>query len=395
MAEMMMQQDSMEDLLKTAMEERKKQLYRHQLPKERKLKNMLLALTKAELDDIRYNLNLQGVSQLKKAELVDCLIPEIVSFSRHWFPTVIEEEQGCFRHLVEKGGMTLEFRDDDVRLDYLKAIGLISCGMTGDKLAWYMPEEILAEYKKLDSGAYHTVVDTNTEAVRLATGLLFYYGVLDFDTLYAKVMALLEAGQREDFSFQDFVGVILNASCWKEVIVALPHGAKYCTLYNEAPIETEQIKSDLDYKELPYDAVYEAGEDGYILATQEYKDLAQFLMRKCGKEVLEAADIVGSAAIMQLNGEPKKSVLEYILTASGAKDEDADILLTLFGAYATTLPLWGRKGHSLREAGEEYLTAEAAKPYRREKKKVGRNDPCPCGSGKKYKNCCLPKDEAD
>ena len=21
--------------------------------------------------------------------------------------------------------------------------------------------------------------------------------------------------------------------------------------------------------------------------------------------------------------------------------------------------------------------------------KIGRNDPCPCGSGKKYKNCCL------
>ena len=26
--------------------------------------------------------------------------------------------------------------------------------------------------------------------------------------------------------------------------------------------------------------------------------------------------------------------------------------------------------------------------YRREQPKVGRNDPCPCGSGKKYKNCC-------
>lgn len=23
--------------------------------------------------------------------------------------------------------------------------------------------------------------------------------------------------------------------------------------------------------------------------------------------------------------------------------------------------------------------------------KVGRNDPCPCGSGKKYKNCCMNK----
>ncbi len=31
---------------------------------------------------------------------------------------------------------------------------------------------------------------------------------------------------------------------------------------------------------------------------------------------------------------------------------------------------------------------------RREGKKVGRNDPCPCGSGKKYKKCCLEKEEA-
>jgi uncharacterized protein YecA (UPF0149 family) len=29
-----------------------------------------------------------------------------------------------------------------------------------------------------------------------------------------------------------------------------------------------------------------------------------------------------------------------------------------------------------------------AEPFRRETPKVGRNDPCPCGSGKKYKKCC-------
>jgi tetratricopeptide (TPR) repeat protein len=26
--------------------------------------------------------------------------------------------------------------------------------------------------------------------------------------------------------------------------------------------------------------------------------------------------------------------------------------------------------------------------------KIGRNEPCPCGSGKKYKHCCLQEDEA-
>ncbi|WP_178863134.1 preprotein translocase subunit SecA [Thiomicrorhabdus cannonii] len=36
------------------------------------------------------------------------------------------------------------------------------------------------------------------------------------------------------------------------------------------------------------------------------------------------------------------------------------------------------------EGGE----SEQAGTYRREEPKVGRNDPCPCGSGKKYKQCC-------
>jgi uncharacterized protein YecA (UPF0149 family) len=29
-----------------------------------------------------------------------------------------------------------------------------------------------------------------------------------------------------------------------------------------------------------------------------------------------------------------------------------------------------------------------SKTVKRDEKKVGRNDPCPCGSGKKYKKCC-------
>jgi len=39
---------------------------------------------------------------------------------------------------------------------------------------------------------------------------------------------------------------------------------------------------------------------------------------------------------------------------------------------------------------EREMRAEAPPPapVRREGKKVGRNDPCPCGSGKKYKKCC-------
>ena len=46
--------------------------------------------------------------------------------------------------------------------------------------------------------------------------------------------------------------------------------------------------------------------------------------------------------------------------------------------------------------GEEESTAESgdkpeeqkARPFVRQGQKVGRNQPCPCGSGKKYKQCC-------
>ena len=35
------------------------------------------------------------------------------------------------------------------------------------------------------------------------------------------------------------------------------------------------------------------------------------------------------------------------------------------------------------------ISMEKPKTVIRDKAKVGRNDPCPCGSGKKYKKCCL------
>ncbi len=36
----------------------------------------------------------------------------------------------------------------------------------------------------------------------------------------------------------------------------------------------------------------------------------------------------------------------------------------------------------------DYYDQELEKPYVRDSVKIGRNDPCPCGSGRKYKQCC-------
>lgn len=57
-----------------------------------------------------------------------------------------------------------------------------------------------------------------------------------------------------------------------------------------------------------------------------------------------------------------------------------------------------KKHHELSEFKKEdgkwyFYDGQMLKPetYRREDPKVGRNDPCPCGSGKKFKKCCAKK----
>ena len=45
-------------------------------------------------------------------------------------------------------------------------------------------------------------------------------------------------------------------------------------------------------------------------------------------------------------------------------------------------------------AGSQQSTEKKREPVRNLAKKVGRNDPCPCGSGKKFKACCMRKQSA-
>jgi preprotein translocase subunit SecA len=44
-----------------------------------------------------------------------------------------------------------------------------------------------------------------------------------------------------------------------------------------------------------------------------------------------------------------------------------------------------------RYSGSSESGAQEKKAQPIERTKIGRNDPCPCGSGKKYKYCCMRK----
>jgi len=68
-----------------------------------------------------------------------------------------------------------------------------------------------------------------------------------------------------------------------------------------------------------------------------------------------------------------------------------------FSAYGTedgVEKVLHEKAEFLRVNGAWLYNREARlgpAPYKAAVPKPGRNDPCPCGSGKKYKQCCLLK----
>ena len=195
------------------------------------------------------------------------------------------------------------------------------------------------------------------------------------------------------------VGILLNASCWKKTLVALPHGVKYYTLIDEEALENEQIRrSNLDFAPLSYSQVYDAGDDNYIDATLAYQAFAQYLMQAHGLDVLKAADVVGEVYIMLQNGQTMQKASDYLDELGFFENQEkAKALLPLLIDFNNTSHLWPLKGntperlmkHEADARGKIISFADAQK----RRPKVGRNDPCPCGSGKKYKNCCLKKDE--
>ncbi len=91
----------------------------------------------------------------------------------------------------------------------------------------------------------------------------------------------------------------------------------------------------------------------------------------------------------------KGEVLSQLFRVQIARDETAQARaerdrLTLIHREFTA-PAMGEGPEAERPAGlrpgPERPVGEKAKPIVRETPKVGRNDPCPCGSGKKYKKC--------
>jgi preprotein translocase subunit SecA len=96
----------------------------------------------------------------------------------------------------------------------------------------------------------------------------------------------------------------------------------------------------------------------------------------------------GSRMFQQMIASIQDEVTDYILKVRLADEDEEDLSSTWRETEAK---------HEEYDATRQQMDAgiagsqqgEKPKPIKRDQPKVGRNDPCPCGSGRKYKQCCL------
>lgn len=393
--------DQLNEELARQMEKRRKALVRAAVPDDRCLLSALLTLTKAELDDIRYNLCVKGISSLKKQEMAEALAQSVVQFSRKWFVTIGDEQYRILSKVSESGGISGELDPDDVRIDYMRCMGILFCGSLEDRPVWYLPSEILDVFRAMDGEKYARAVALNDEVVRLVAGLLFYYGCASYERLYESVVKYLGAQALE---FIDFMGIVINAGCWRSDIVNVETGMHYYTLMDpEALMDAQIARKDLDYRAFTYEEIYRAGEPNYIEETDAFKALAGFFMKEFSLPVTEAIDLVSELQIILLNGEKFSEMIDYVQSVVSIPNQAvAERMVALLTELNQTSRFWRLKGHSPKELapGGEKAAAPCAVKTRRDNvvkfvplsSRIGRNDACPCGSGKKYKKCCLDRE---
>ena len=82
-----------------------------------------------------------------------------------------------------------------------------------------------------------------------------------------------------------------------------------------------------------------------------------------------------------MHNEVRRLLIELSYSVAGELQDVNWTWVELAGIPSSELPKLRSEAEALRQ--KRISTSKT------ERRKIGRNEPCPCGSGKKYKKCCL------
>ncbi|WP_099304296.1 SEC-C metal-binding domain-containing protein [Bacillus sp. Marseille-P3800] len=350
------------------------------------LRESLQRLTKDQLDAIRKSLNVQRASQLKKNELIDVLnevIPKSV-------PVLFEKLDQPKYDILKMAALSdhgMSDRDLELDLKPLMKRGILFPGSFNGTEIWYMPEEMKTAFNEEESFAIQQKIQRNTEWVQLTKGLLYHYGVLST----SKLFELLEGLEVFDFLSEGFdLLEILDLD--SEMLGDFNSDHQY--FWDEIVGDVGELigrvkeREDLDYRLFSKEQLIQASVPMYYEVSPPMQELFSVIKRDYELDNDEQLDDIGFDLINfsheNLGVDGIMLFLKDRLEFPSRKHEIE--YEKLVKEIFNNTPNWELKGHTPNELNPSKPNTNVISLTTG--RKVGRNDPCPCGSGKKFKKCC-------
>ncbi|MBU9723345.1 MULTISPECIES: YecA family protein [Bacillaceae] len=366
-----------------------------------RLQEVLTQQTKYELDETRKALALKGVSTLKKAELIELLLEKIPQHLVHMFRLFDERRFSLLSLIVNKGGHMKAPTLEKEQIDYLRKLGLIFTGTIDGKKIVGVPEDLHDTILKLQKDdKINALVKRNTEWITLSFGLLYYYGTLSTSQL----LEMLESYTKAPVDYNEFIKVILNANEFYKELTIDKFGLSNWRVFDPERVKREhEMRKKVPYYPFTKSQLLKAGEPGYVERNDSYRELVKFLVKNFDVS-RENADTYAEECVYATRiGESPNSVIEYLGgNIEFPSFESVQALLEKVIELMNSTREWFLKGYTSAElvveekkhlqqlpGGKNKIDPSISKSKSiKQEIKVGRNEPCPCGSGKKYKKCC-------
>lgn len=135
-------------------------------------------------------------------------------------------------------------------------------------------------------------------------------------------------------------------------------------------------------------------DDEYVEKTKASQQLKNYLGRTFDIPKKALLEITDEIAFSAREADTPMELLEE-LSSFGVLLDDQGLIQDISGILVELINhsrKWENCGYTPNELYEKQHPYLAREPVEAKNVKVGRNEPCPCGSGKKYKRCCLNKE---
>ena len=151
----------------------------------------------------------------------------------------------------------------------------------------------------------------------------------------------------------------------------------------------ERIHADKPYYIPSKTEILRYEDEYYIDRTKEFLAVKRFFQKVLGYDEEYADDIAGDIQLeFSLNSEISTIFSSFCMRdVVFDNDEQAERLVKLCVELSDNTRRYTERGMTPREV-RFHAKKMKAENNSAKSVKVGRNEPCPCGSGKKYKKCC-------